>query len=518
MGAKNAVTVTFLGDAASLRRAVGEVGGAADKVESRFGSVKKVAGIAGAAIAGGAIAALPGLFRLGNELESMGTKASTVFGESEGAVQKWAKANANAMGATRREAVGMAAGFADLLVPMGFSQAAAADMSTQVVGLSGALSAWSNGQRSSAEVSNILAKAMLGERDGLKELGISISEADVQARLLKNGTAGLTGAALEQAKAVATQQLIFEKSRDAQKAFADSTKTNTERSMEATARMSEFKDAIAVGLVPAVGAALAVGTSLLDWLTNLSPAGQAVVAVLGGLAAAAFVVVQATKAWTAVQAALNVVMSANPIGLVVLAIAGLVAGVVLAYNKVGWFRDGVQAAFQFIGSVVGAVVGAVVTAWDWLFGRLKGPVSTFVDVFRSVFSGIVDAAKFVFNSVARLWNNTVGKIGFEIPSWVPGVGGKKFSIPDIPLLAAGAVVTRPTLAMIGEGGAPEAVVPLDRAHEFGFGGREPVTVINVEFTGVTTREAADQVVKVLEDHFRRGGALAGPGGRTLRPA
>jgi SLT domain-containing protein len=42
------------------------------------------------------------------------------------------------------------------------------------------------------------------------------------------------------------------------------------------------------------------------------------------------------------------------------------------------------------------------------------------------------------------------------------------------MLAEGGVVTAPTLAMIGEGGQSEAVIPLDRLHEFGGGGRVEV--------------------------------------------
>src|SRR5207244_9564659 len=72
--------------------------------------------------------------------------------------------------------------------------------------------------------------------------------------------------------------------------------------------------------------------------------------------------------------------------------------------------------------------------------------------------------KFAFNTIAGFWNNTVGKISFSVPSWVPGLGGKGFDFPKITPLASGGIVTRPTLAMIGEAG-PEAVVPLSR----GFG-------------------------------------------------
>jgi hypothetical protein len=49
---------------------------------------------------------------------------------------------------------------------------------------------------------------------------------------------------------------------------------------------------------------------------------------------------------------------------------------------------------------------------------------------------------------------------------VPGFGGKGFDVPDIPMLAAGGIVTGPTLAMIGERG-PEAVIPLDRMGQMG---------------------------------------------------
>ena len=62
---------------------------------------------------------------------------------------------------------------------------------------------------------------MLGEREQLKSLGISINQAEVDARVLANQQKGLTYATEQQAKAVATQQLIYEKSEDAQTAFEE---------------------------------------------------------------------------------------------------------------------------------------------------------------------------------------------------------------------------------------------------------------------------------------------------------
>jgi hypothetical protein len=235
-----------------LRGSMGKLGGAAGKA----GGALKTFGIVGVAgiavVAAAALAALPKLMDMAGKLELMQGKAETVFGDQLGVVEKWAKTNANAMGLTSREAVGLSANFADLLIPMGFTRKAAATMSTEVVGLSGALSQWSSGTYDAAQVSEILAKAMLGERDGLKALGISISESDVKARLLANGNDKLTGAALAQATALATQQLIMEKSADAQAAYAGSSETLAGKQHLLGAKFSELTESIVLGITPAL--------------------------------------------------------------------------------------------------------------------------------------------------------------------------------------------------------------------------------------------------------------------------
>lgn len=90
-----------------------------------------------------------------------------------------------------------------------------------------------------------------------------------------------------------------------------------------------------------------------------------------------------------------------------------------------------------------------------------------VDIFGGIFGGIVNIAKTPINAVISLINKAIGslnKISVDIPDWVPGVGGQKFgvNIPKIPMLARGGMIGSPTLAMIGEAGYNEAVVPLDR--------------------------------------------------------
>jgi hypothetical protein len=240
------IVVDIVGDASKFNKATTDATDGSKKFGLSMGAI-----VAGGAIVTGAVIAVGAeVNKLGSQYQALDAKAKVVFGSSLSTVDKWAKANAGAMGLTAREATGLAASMGDLLVPMGFTRDQAAAMSTDIVGLSGALAEWSGGTRTSAEVSEILQKALLGERDGLKALGISITEADVKARLAKNGTDGLTGAALEQAKALATQQLLFEKSTDAQEAYKNGTAEGIRTQHEMEAQLNEVKETLVTALFP----------------------------------------------------------------------------------------------------------------------------------------------------------------------------------------------------------------------------------------------------------------------------
>jgi len=190
------------------------------------------------------------LFHAGVEMEVLSKKAEKVFGEALPLVTAEAEKNANQIGLTISQYTDMSAAIGDLLIPMGFQRTEAAAISTQLVNLSGALSEWSGGVRTSTEVNQILSKALLGEREGLKQLGISIQEADVKARLADKGLDKLTGTMLQQAKAAATLELILEKSADAQDAYAQNSDTLVRKQAEINAKFGEIKDTLTAALIP----------------------------------------------------------------------------------------------------------------------------------------------------------------------------------------------------------------------------------------------------------------------------
>jgi hypothetical protein len=236
-----------------FRKDIGDADTATTKAHGGISS--KMSGIASATVAGFGVGAIVDfgrqLFSVGSELDTMGKVSETVFGDQIGVVKSWAAQNAASFGTTEDRLVGMASKTQDLLIPMGFQRAEATKLTTDLGNLTGALQAWEGGTRSAQEISLTLNKALLGEREELKGLGISISEADVQQRLLIKGQKDLTGEALAQAKAVATLELITEKSTDAQTAWADGTMDSVKANNESKASIQAVTDELAKELMPA---------------------------------------------------------------------------------------------------------------------------------------------------------------------------------------------------------------------------------------------------------------------------
>jgi len=201
----------------------------------------------------------------------------------------------------------------------------------------------------------------------------------------------------------------------------------------------ETKESIGAALLPAIEAVLPYLQKFASWAQD-NP--QTFMIIAGALAAIAASIV-----------AINIAMALNPIGLIVIGVGLLIAGLAIAYTKFEGFRK-----------IVDGVFGAI--KW-WITNIVIPQFNLMLTVFKTIFNGI-----------ASVWNNTIGKFSFTVPSWVPGIGGKGFAMPDIPMLAAGGIVTGPTLAMIGEAG-PEAVIPLDRISQMGGGG----TTVNINVNG-----------------------------------
>lgn len=253
----------FTGDADGVEKATGQAGGAFGSLNSKMATAAK--GIVGAMAVAFATDKIVGwgkeLYDIGNQAELWNKKAGIVFGDQIGVMEQWAAGAAGSMGMTKSELLGASAAMGDLLVPMGMTREQAAGMSQEMISLSGALSAWSGGSRSATEVSAILSKAMLGETEELKGLGISISAAEISTRALELAQADGRDEVTQMDKALATQQLTLEKSVDAQTAWADGTFAAQQKQAELSATVAELKEKLGTALLPVI-------QSVTSWLVD----------------------------------------------------------------------------------------------------------------------------------------------------------------------------------------------------------------------------------------------------------
>ncbi len=202
----------------------------------------------------------------------------------------------------------------------------------------------------------------------------------------------------------------------------------------------------------------------------------------------------ATKAALAVATAAqwlwNAAMSANPIGIVVIAIAALIAAIVLLVKNWDWVKEKTLAIWgaieKFFTSVWDDITGVFSRAglfikdmWEGMLEWFKGIPAKIGGIFSTVTDWILAPFRAAFNGIEAGINwiiRQLNKISFTLPSWIPGIGGKTFgvNIPEIslPKFANGGLIPEPTLlygmrsmrpyAIAGERG-PEVVSPMGQS-------------------------------------------------------
>lgn len=281
----------------------------------------------------------------------------------------------------------------------------------------------------------------------------------------------------------------------------------------------------------ALGWLLDHGGTIVSWVKTFAVA-------FGPLIAAWVAYTAATKIAAAAQAIFNLVMDANPIALIAIAVSLLAVLVIRNWDtikrvtlavwgsiqrffvsvwnkikapvmlyvrflqaefrvakaivmtafraiaaviKVAW--NGIKAAavavFNFFRDGWRGVTGFARTAWN----AIKSVWNAAKGFFSGIWDGIVAGAKGAFNGVIAAINwliDQINKVQVHIHIDPPGPGSINFDwnglgLGHITPLAAGGIAMRPTLALIGEAG-PEAVVPLNGNSRFGGPGRIDVRI------------------------------------------
>lgn len=442
-------------------------------------------------------------------------KIDVAFGKSSDTVTAWSENATKQFGLSKNQALEATALFGDMATSMGLTQPAAADMSMSLAGLAGDLASFKN--ISIDQAMTALSSVFTGETESLKQLGIVMTQTNLDAFALANGF-GKTTSEMSQAEQV---QLRY--------AYVMAMTTNAQgdyaRTADGTANsMRTFQGAvdnlnIALGehLLPLLTPLIQGATNLINKFAEADPKLQQLILTIGMIAIVVGPALVATgslissvgtiigvfgKAATAISNAGGIIgMLTSPVGIAVIAIVALLAiGYLLIKNwdtikaKAGevwdWIQGKLQAFDNFLTSVfthdwtenfgvLGEVLnGFFATAsavWDSIKQIFSG-ITNFIagvftgdwdrawngviDIFSGIWNGLTAIAKAPLNGMISLVNAAISglnKISVDIPDWVPIFGGKTFGfdIPKIPYLANGTTDWQGGFAYMNEGGRGE---------------------------------------------------------------
>lgn len=223
---------------------------------------------AGAALAVGLRGAF-GATQLFSDLQEATSKADVVFGNFANTVIEFAEDAPAALGSTQQAAIEAAATFGNLFLGIGFSQGAAADLSTDLVQLATDLASFNNIEVS--EAIDKLRAGLVGETEPLRPLGVLLSEAAVQAKALELNLGGVTGTLTEAEKVQARYAIIMDKTTTAQGDFARTSEGVANLQRTAGAASVAFGTDVGEVLVPALEGLLGLVPDVLEGLRQLVP-------------------------------------------------------------------------------------------------------------------------------------------------------------------------------------------------------------------------------------------------------
>lgn len=360
-----------------------------------------------------------------SEMEQATGAVHAVYKDQADQVMKSAEGAAKAVGLSAAEYANSAAIMGSQLRNMGIEQDQVAGKTDELIRLGADLASMYGG--TTADAIAAIGSLLRGERDPIERYAVGIKQADINARMAAEGLDGLEGEARKQAETQTVLSMLFEQSADALGNFNRESDTQAGTAQIAAAEWENAKAKLGEGLLPIVVAAT-------QWLTQLAGAigehPQLFMAATGAVLTFTGAVVSIAGAIKVVDtfktafALLNATMAANPIGLVLTAVAALAGALIYAYNTSESFRN----AVNWLGRTAGSVFSAM-GAW----------------IHNNIVNQIIKAINWVQNLISRLqsaWNFATslgGRLKFgAAPPQVTGVFGDDIMrfYPEPPVTAA----------------------------------------------------------------------------------
>lgn len=221
-----------------------------------------------------------------SDAEEISSKFGTVFKDISMEADKTANNLSKSFGLSSVKAKELLGDTGDLLTGFGFTGKSALDLSKRVNELAVDLASFTNFSGGAEGASKALTKALLGERESVKSLGISILEKDVVAKMKSLAATGkLTAMTERQAKAYATLEIAIAQSQNAIGDFARTSKGFANQSRILNQRLFDLKVSFGNIILPLATKLVGKLTELSEKFNKLSPTTKKLILIIAGLAA-----------------------------------------------------------------------------------------------------------------------------------------------------------------------------------------------------------------------------------------
>jgi hypothetical protein len=344
-----------------------------------------------------------GMIKLASDAEETSAKFNTVFSSINADAQNSAKVLTDSFGLSKKASEELLGNTGDLLTGFGFTQSAALDLSTEVNKLAVDLASFTNFSGGAEGASAALTKALLGERESVKSLGISILEADVNAKMLVNTQKGLTFESERQAKAFATLQLAQEQSKNAIGDFARTSDSFANQTRQLRAEISDLAVDLGQKLLPIATKLIGKARDMVKGFINLSDNAKTLGLAIAGIA---FI------AGPTILALGTLASAISAISLPVLGVIAVVGGIGFAFAKAlkqtGSATGAMQLMLDKMLNHTISVVQDMLKTMDWAgLGIFDSAISALDSLKRNVedtdaFTPLADATNFIKDSFNAL--------------------------------------------------------------------------------------------------------------------
>ena len=346
-----------------------------------------------------------------SDAEELESAFGQTFGKLTPMMDRWARETGDAMGRSTQAMQNMANTFGIFFNQAAPTRKEAAEMSKTFSVLAQDLASFFNVSEDTALQK--LRSGLSGEAEPLRDFGVFLNAAAVEAKGLEMGLGGLTGELSEQEKILARYQLILESTGDAQGDVARTQDSAANSWRAFTSAIDELQVVIGERLLPVLTPLINAATNLVNGFNNLPSPVQTVIVAFGALAAAIgpMMLVMGTLAATILP------LFAAKFGPIGLAISAFINPLGTAIGLLGQFALSLagMTALKTIGALLlrfMGPIGLLVTAgtliyqnWDAIvevFGRFKARAS---EAIGPPLQRLVTTLQGIFE---KFWNDPMG--------------------------------------------------------------------------------------------------------------